>query len=90
MCREPFTRHGPKRHWLTGLLPAENLLLYSDAEQAVHDLQRSRIDMVISDAEESSASVIANADNLKIVAQELMLSTSDGCCERRQRAASQP
>lgn len=51
-----------------GLLPAENLLLYSDVEQAVRDLQRSRVDMVIMDANPAQQ-FVTDADNLKIVAQ---------------------
>lgn len=51
----------------TGLLPASNLLLYSDMERAVRDLQRSRLDLVILDA--NPAQQFAEDDSLRIVAQ---------------------
>ncbi len=53
----------------TGLIPKSNLLLYTDMEVAVRDLQRSRIDLVILDA--NPAAQFAEDDSVKIVAQGL-------------------
>ncbi len=53
----------------TGVLPAANLLLYSDAERAVNDLDRGRIDLVIMDL--IPAQRFAEELDVKIVAQGL-------------------
>ncbi len=54
----------------TGLLPASNLLLYTDTERAVRDLGRGRLDLVIMDANPAQQ-FVDNSDALTIVAQGL-------------------
>jgi len=53
----------------TGILPASNLLLYTDITRAVNDLERNRIDLVLLDA--IAAGQFANNRDVKIVAQGL-------------------
>ena len=54
----------------TGLLPEGNLLLYTDAERAVRDLGRGRLDLVIMDANPAQT-FAAEDDSLKVIAQGL-------------------
>jgi polar amino acid transport system substrate-binding protein len=53
----------------TGILPASNLLLYTDITRAVNDLERNRIDLVLLDA--IAAGEFAGNRDVKIVAQGL-------------------
>jgi hypothetical protein len=54
----------------TGLLPAGNLLLYTDTERAVRDLGRGRLDLVIMDANPAQQ-FVEESDAFKIIAQGL-------------------
>lgn len=53
----------------TGLLPASNLLLYTDITRAVNDLERNRIDLVLLDV--TVAQQFTQTRDVKIVAQGL-------------------